>query len=52
MDKKSKILISVFIVSIFVSIFFTYKRSFIDQNFVIEKGEIEGNIEEETEQGI
>ncbi len=35
MDKKSKILIIAFVVTIFVSIFFTYKRAFIDQNFII-----------------
>lgn len=35
MDRKSKILIIVFIVAILVSIFFTYKRAFVDRNFII-----------------
>ncbi len=35
MEKKSKILILVFVVIIFISIFFTYKRAFIDKNFII-----------------
>lgn len=47
MDKKSKILITVFIVVIIVSIFFTYKRSFVDKNFIIEESE-----EEEIKEGL
>lgn len=39
MDKKSKILIVVFIIIIFVSIFLTYKRAFIDKNFTVVEGE-------------
>lgn len=35
MDKNSKILIVIFVVLIFVSIFFTYKRAFIDRDFII-----------------
>lgn len=35
MDRKSKILILIFIVGVFVSIFFTYKRSFLDRDFII-----------------
>lgn len=35
MDKKSKYLIIVFVVLILISIFFTYKRSFVDKNFEI-----------------
>lgn len=44
MDKNSKILIVIFIVLIFVSIFFTYKRAFIDRDFII--------LEEETEEDV
>lgn len=47
MDKKSKILIIIFIITILVSIFLTYQRSFIDQNFIIIESEEE--IEEESE---
>lgn len=46
MDKKSKILIGIFILIIFVSIFFTYKRSFIDKNFEIVEEEVEEEISE------
>jgi hypothetical protein len=46
MDKKSKILIGIFILIIFVSIFFTYKRSFIDKNFEIVEEEVEEKISE------
>lgn len=35
MDKKSKVLIIVFVVIILISIFFTYKRAFLDRNFEI-----------------
>ena len=41
MDKKSKVLIIIFIIIMLVSIFFTYKRSFLDQNFIIIKEEID-----------
>ena len=34
-DKKSKILIVIFVVVILFSIFFTYKRAFIDRNFIV-----------------
>ena len=47
MDKKSKILIVIFVLVIFVSIFFTYKRSFIDQNFIIPEEEDSEEVEEE-----
>jgi len=40
MDKKSKILIVIFVVVILVSIFFTYKRAFIDRNFTIVEEEV------------
>ena len=39
MDKKSKILIAIFILIVLVSVFFTYKRSFIDRNFTITEEE-------------
>ena len=42
MDRKSKILIIVFIILVVISIFFTYKRSFLDRDFII--------FEEETEE--
>ncbi len=45
-NKKSKILIAVFILAIFVSIFFTYKRSFVDKSFLI----FEEETSEETEE--
>ncbi len=46
MDKKSKVLIILFIITILISVFFTYKRSFIDRNFlIIEEEEV---AEEET----
>mgnify|MGYP001599454962 CR=1 FL=1 len=48
MDNKSKILIIIFIIIIFVSIFLTYKRSFIDKNFIITEEEAE----EEAEVGV
>lgn len=51
MDNKSKILTGVFILIIFVSIFFTYKRSFIDQSFIITEEEVVEELEEETEEG-
>ncbi|MFZ2150021.1 MAG: hypothetical protein WAV15_02600 [Minisyncoccia bacterium] len=35
MDNKSKTLIAIFILIVLVSVFFTYKRSFIDGNFTI-----------------
>ena len=38
MDKKSKILIAVFVVLIIISVFLTYKRAFIDRNFEIING--------------
>lgn len=47
MDKNSKFLIVIFIIIVLTSIFFTYKRSFIDRNFVIEEEEAEGEIAEE-----
>ena len=49
MDKKSKILVVAFIISILVSIFFTYKRSFIDHNFLIIEEETEAYTEEENQ---
>ena len=39
MDRKSKILILIFVLVTLVSIFFTYKRSFVDRNFIILEGE-------------
>ncbi len=47
MDKKSKVLIILFIITILISVFFTYKRSFIDRNFLIIE-EKEMMAEEET----
>ncbi len=41
MDTKSKILLGIFLLIIAGSIFLTYKRSFIDQNFEINNEEIE-----------
>lgn len=41
MDRKSKILIIIFIVIILVSIFLTYKRSFVDHDFIIVEEEAE-----------
>ena len=35
MDKKSKILIAIFVVLVIVSIFLTYKRAFVDRDFDI-----------------
>jgi len=46
MDKKSKILIIIFVIAILVSILFTYKRSLFEQNFVIFEEELP---EEESE---
>lgn len=34
-DKKSKVLLWIFILSIVISIFFTYKRTMIDRDFYI-----------------
>ena len=46
MDKKSKTLIIIFVITIFISIFLTYKRAFIDRNFKIVEEEIsEGEVE-------
>ena len=51
-DKKSKILILVFVLVILLSIFLTYKRSFVDQNFIIvEEEEEEFSGEEASEEG-
>lgn len=54
MDKKSKLLLVILILSILTSIFFTYKRAFIDQNFTIieEEAEEETAIEEITEETL
>lgn len=52
MDKKSKVLIIVFIITIFVSIFFTYKRSFVDRNFLIIEEEEEILEEEPVEEEL
>ena len=41
MDKKSKILVLTFIVFVLVSIFLTYQRSFIKQNFIIDDTDLE-----------
>jgi len=49
MDKKSKILVMFFVVFIFVSIFFTYKRAFLDKNFIIVEEEV---IEDESSEVI
>ncbi len=46
MDKKSKILIVIFVIAIFFSIFFTYKRAFVDRNFEIISSEEEEKVEE------
>lgn len=35
MDKKSKTAILIFFIIVCISIFFTYKRAFIDQDFEI-----------------
>lgn len=35
MDSKSKYLIAGFIVLVLISVYLTYKRSFVDQNFEI-----------------
>jgi hypothetical protein len=35
MDKNSKILIIVFVIVIVVSVFFTYKRAFIERNYEV-----------------
>jgi hypothetical protein len=45
MDNKSKILIAIFIAIILVSVFLTYKRSFVDKNFEIFTSEEEGSEE-------
>ena len=54
MDKKSKSLLVFFVLSVLVSIFLTYKRSFVDGDFIIEPAEteeaIEGNSEETPEE--
>ncbi len=42
MDKKSKILVVIFIAMMLVSVFFTYKRSFLDHNFSIIQEETTG----------
>lgn len=49
MDKKSKFLIVIFVIAIFVSVFFTYKRAFLDKNFTIVEEEV---AEEETQEII
>lgn len=49
MDKKSKVLIIIFIIAVFISIFFTYKRSFVDRNFLIIEEEEVATEEEMTE---
>jgi len=49
MDKQSKFLIIIFVVFILISIFFTYKRAFIDRNFIIEESEIEEELVEEAQ---
>jgi len=36
MDKKSKILITIFFISLLLSVIMTYKRTMIDKNFYIE----------------
>jgi len=41
MDRKSKILVIVFVIIIFASVFLTYKRSFVDRDFEID---LEANI--------
>ncbi len=35
MDKKSKILVGIFILILIVSIFLTYQRAFVDKNFEV-----------------
>ncbi len=35
MDKKSKVLILILILAILISLFFTYKRAFVDKHFKI-----------------
>ena len=45
MSKQSKILVATFIVMVLVSIFFTYKRSFLDRDFLIIQEEVEEEIE-------
>ena len=34
MDRKSKILIIILVICMAISIWFTYKRAFIDRNFI------------------
>ena len=38
---------AIFIIVILVSVFFTYKRSFIDQNFTVTQEELENETEVE-----
>ena len=45
MSKQSKILVVTFVVMVLVSIFFTYKRSFLDRDFLIIQEEAEEEIE-------
>ena len=53
MDKNSKVLIIVFVIVIVVSVFFTYKRAFIDKNFeVIYSEEEEETGKEEIEEEV
>ncbi len=52
MDKNSKILITVFVLIALASIFFTYKRAFMDKDFEVinsEEEEVAGEETEETE---
>ena len=37
MEKKSRVLVLIFLVAILVSIFLVYKRSFVDKDFIIEE---------------
>lgn len=52
MDKKSKVLIIIFIIAVFISIFFTYKRAFIDRNFEIIQEEESNEEELATEEEV
>ena len=49
MDKSSKILIIVFILVILASIFFSYRRAFIDKDFEVMYSE---GTEEEVEEEV
>ena len=49
-EKKSKIIVGIFIFAIIVSISFIYKRSFIDRDFLLVEEEAEEEAEAELEE--